>query len=348
MGPGWKPLDWAVWGQGDEGMPKSYINELKEGEPVVSFLAVRKKEIREYEGKPFLRFEFGDKTGRLHATVWEDIDRMKDQVQKGDVAKVKGTVIRYKGALQIKIEKLRKAARKEYDPQDFLRTSEKDKDKVFRDLQAKSKAVKDKHLRELLRLCFSDRTVTERFKTAPGGKLWHHAYLGGLMEHTEAVMEICDLAATLYPLADRSLLLAGALLHDIGKIDTYECTAFIEYTDIGRLQGHVIIGARMVEEQIGKIAGFSEELKLRLLHLMLSHHRELRYGSPVVPMTLEALILAHANEMDMRAGAFTHIIETEKEPGSSWSRWVNLIDRYIYFGESVPATEEEPDAEQRD
>jgi 3'-5' exoribonuclease len=324
-------------------MPKPYIDELKEGQSVTSFFAVRKREVREYDGRPFLVLEFGDKTGRIQATIWEDVDQAKDLVQIGDVAKVKGTVINYKDALQIKVEKLRKASPKEYDLADLLTTSDKDREEVFRALQKRSKTVKDEHLRELLRLCFSDPSVVERFKTAPGGKLWHHAYLGGLLEHTLAVMEICNVAATIYPLVDRSLLLAGALLHDIGKIEAYECTTFIDYTDIGRLEGHVVLSAKFVEKQIAEIAGFSQELKVRLLHLVLSHHRELRYGSPVVPMTLEALVLAYANEMDTRAAAFARVIQAEKEPGHTWSRWVNLIDRYIYFGESPPSIEEEPD-----
>ena len=165
------------------------------------------------------------------------------------------------------------------------------------------------------------------------------------MEHTLAVMEICDVAANLYPSVDRGLLLTGALLHDIGNVEAYECTAFIDYSDIGRLEGHVILGSKIVEEKIAQIADFPEELKLRLMHLMLSHHRELRYGSPVVPMTLEALLLAYANEMDTKAGAFTRIIESERESGATWSQWVNLIDRYLYLGETAG---EEPDAGKSD
>jgi len=322
-------------------MPKAYISDLEEGEPFISFFAVRNKQVRHYEGKPFLVLDLGDKTGRLRGTVWEEADQIKDVVQKGDVAKVKGKVIRYRDALEIRVEKLRKARRKEYDLSDFMRGSDRDAEQVYQLIQKKCSAVKDKHLSALLRQCFSDSDLVEGFKTAPAGKRWHHAYLGGLMEHTLAVMELCDTAATLYPLADRSLLLAGALLHDIGNIEAYECTTFIDYTDIGRLQGHVLLGARLVENKIEQVQGFPEELKLRLMHLILSHHRELRYGSPVVPMTLEALVLAYANELDMKAGAFTRVIEREKESGSTWSQWVNLIDRYIYFGESPQVEEEE-------
>lgn len=325
-------------------MPRPYINQLEEGQSVTSFFVVRRKETREHEGNPYLVLELGDKTGRLQARIWEDVEQARGQVDKGDVAKVKGTVVRYRDTLQIRVDKLRRASPKEYDRRDLLRTSDRDAEEVFGALQRKTEVVKDPQLRALLGLCFSDPGVVERFKTAPGGKRWHHPYLGGLMEHTLAVVELCDAAAAVYPLVDRSLLVAGALLHDIGNIQAFSYDLLIEYTDVGRLEGHIALGAKLVEDLIGRTEGFPEELKFRLLHLVLSHHRELKQGSPVVPMTLEALILAYANETDIKAAGFAHVIESQKEPGQTWSRWVNLMDRFIYFGEGAPPTEEEPDA----
>jgi 3'-5' exoribonuclease len=171
---------------------------------------------------------------------------------------------------------------------------------------------------------------------APGGKLWHHAYLGGLLEHTIAVVELCRTMAGIYPMVNRDLLMTGAILHDIGKIEEYGYgRGFIDFTDEGRLWGHISIGAQCVRaaiEELEREDGFPEELKTQVVHLILSHQGELEHGSPVLPQTLEAMILYYADEMDSKANALKHIIERDAKSGRTWSQYINLLDRFIYIG----------------
>jgi len=183
----------------------------------------------------------------------------------------------------------------------------------------------------------------EKLKVAPGGKLWHHSLVGGLLKHTLLVTELCEKAASMYRLVKRDLLLAGALLHDVGKLTQYKTEGFIDYTDEGRLIGHVVSGYDILSKKIEKIKDFPPSLSLQLKHLILSHQGELELASPVVPQTIEAIILHYADQMDAKADAFTRIIEKHKALGEKWSSWVPLIRRYIYAGEKdlAPLEQEE-------
>lgn len=314
-------------------MAKTYIGDLKAGQALTDFFALREKKVKEYNDKPYLVLELGDKTGRLSAVAWENFEQINQVVEKEDVVKVRGTVTTFRDTLQIKIDRIRKADRSEYELRDFLPETEKDRGKLLQSLRGKMETITSPSLKEAMSLCFDDPDLLERFCEAPAGKLWHHPYLGGLLEHTVAVATLCELAAEQYDLVDRDLLISGAILHDIGKIREYRWTTFIDYSDEGRLIGHVVIGDRMVSELMDRIEGFPEELRKKLSHLVLSHHGKKEYGSPVVPMTTEAIILYYADEMDAKMGAFERIIEREREPHKRWSSWVRLMERFIYFGE---------------
>jgi 3'-5' exoribonuclease len=194
-------------------------------------------------------------------------------------------------------------------------------------------SIKNRELRKLLELLIADSSLVEGLKKTPGGKLWHHAYVGGLLEHTLKVVQICEKAASMYELVNRDLLITGALAHDIGKISAYSARGFFDYTDEGRLVGHIVSGDEIIDRKIQAIEGFPSDLALQLKHLILSHQGQLEFASPVVPQTIEAIILHYADEMDAKADAFTHIIKTQKSKGKRWSDWVHLINRYIYLGE---------------
>jgi 3'-5' exoribonuclease len=159
------------------------------------------------------------------------------------------------------------------------------------------------------------------------------------------VVEFCEKAADLYELVDRDLLITGALLHDIGKIYTYSITGFIDFTDEGRLLGHIVSGDELIRDKIKKVEDFPEELTLQLRHLILSHQGQLEFASPVVPQTLEAIILYYADEIDAKAGAFTEIITRDRQGriGKKWSDWIPLISRYIYLGEEKADNSSESD-----
>jgi 3'-5' exoribonuclease len=314
-------------------MKKFFVKDLKAGMEFSEIFVLRKKELKEYDGQKFLKLELGDKTGRIDGVLWEEAQRFYTKAEIGEVIRVKGTALTYREALQIKIDTLQKTGPEEVDPKDFLPSTEKDLDLLFEKFKNTKDSIENPFLRKLLDLFGDDFDLMQRFKVAPGGKLWHHSYLGGLLEHTLNVVDLCTQAAKLYELMDKDLLIAGALLHDIGKISQYQVSSFIDYSDEGRLVGHVVSGYELVSRKIEQIKDFPEELSLHLKHLILSHQGELELASPVVPQTMEAIILHYADEMDAKAGAFAHIIKKQKTLGKKWSDWIPLIKRYIYFGE---------------
>jgi 3'-5' exoribonuclease len=321
-------------------MKTLFVADLKPGKEVTEFFVLRKQEIRDtVEGKRFLKLELGDRTGRIDGVVWDNADQIYESAQTGDVVKIKASVTTYREMPQLKVERLRKAKEEEIDLSDFLPASETDLDSLYDQFQKIALTVQNPHLRGLLELLLKDSSVTDKLKVAPGGKLWHHAYVGGLLEHTLRVVGICEKAASMYELVDRDLLITGALIHDIGKISSYSARGFFDYTDEGRLIGHIVTGDEMIDRKIQMIGDFPSELALRLKHLVLSHQGQLEFASPVVPQTLEAIILHYADDLDAKADAFSHIIKTQKSKGKRWSDWVNLINRYIYLGEEEEAEE---------
>ncbi len=314
-------------------MKTLFVKDLKPGLEVVEFFVLRKKELKEYNGQRFLKLELGDRSGRIDAVVWDNLDQFYDQAETGEIVKVKGWVSTYKEAPQLKIDKMRKAKAEEIDLADFLPRSDRDLNLLYEDFKDIAQTVKNPHLRRLLDLLTEESFLMEGLKRAPGGKLWHHARLGGLLEHTLKVVSICQKAAEMYDLVDRDLLITGALLHDIGKVNSYSAGGFFDYTDEGRLLGHIVSGDELIHAKIQKIPDFPQELALKLKHLILSHQGQLEFASPVVPQTIEAIILHYADELDAKADAFSHIIKTQKTRGKKWSDWVHLIDRFIYLGE---------------
>ncbi len=317
-------------------MKNIWVKDLKPGTEITDFFVLRKKELKEYNGQKYLKLELGDPSGRIDAVLWEKAEEAYTEAETGEIVKVKGTAITYREGLEIKIEKIRKAKEEECDPMDFLPKSRMDLGLLFEDFKGKAGSLENPHLKRLLNLILEDEKLVQRLKIAPAAKLWHHSYLGGLLEHTLKVVEFCEKAAALYELVNRDLLISGALLHDIGKIYTYSLSGFIDYTDEGRLLGHIVSGDELINEKIKKIEGFPQELALQFRHLILAHQGQLEFASPIVPQTLEAVILYYADEMDAKAGAFSDIINRELQQGregKKWSDWVPLIRRYIYLGE---------------
>jgi 3'-5' exoribonuclease len=314
-------------------MKTLFVKDLKPGLEVTEFFVLRKKELKEYDGQKFLKLELGDKSGRIDAVLWDNINQAYDQAEVGEMVKVKGWVTTYKEMPQLKVDKIRKAKDGEIDLVDFLPVTDRDFNLLFDDFKNIVQTIEDSYLKRLLELLSEDFSLMERFKRAPGGKLWHHAKIGGLLEHTLKVVSICEKAAQMYDLVDRDLLITGALVHDIGKVSSYSADGFFDYTDEGRLLGHIVSGDELIDRTIQKIPGFPQDLALKLKHLILSHQGQLEQASPVVPQTIEAIILHYADELDAKADAFSHIIKTQKIKGKKWSDWVHLINRFIYLGE---------------
>ena len=311
------------------------IKDLKPGDKFVAFFILRKKAIRTKfnSDEIYLSLELGDASQRINGTVWEKPQEVYEAIELGDIMKVKATAIHFKDKLHLNIEKIRKAEESdEFDIKELVPVVDKDRDALLSHLDELIAGVENSYLKELLKLVFTDSEIRQQFKDAPGGKLWHHNYLGGLLEHTLSVTDIADRVGQMYPNIKRDLLIAAGLLHDIGKISSYTYKTLIDFTDDGRLVGHIVIGAQMVKDKIREIKDFPKDLEMELTHLILSHQGKLEHASPVVPMTLEGLILYYADEIDSNANAYQRITKREKEPGRKWSSYVSLINRYLYFG----------------
>lgn len=315
------------------------IQNLTPGDQITTFYIVRKVDLKtRKDGVPYLHMEFGDSTGRITAMVWNDAQEIFGQIKVGQIAKIMGHVNEYRNNRQINIEKIRAASSEDnIKVEDFLPQGDFDIDELMQQFEDVLSSITNPHLKLLLDKLFSQEGVKEKYFKAPGGKLWHHAYVGGLLQHTLAIIGICETAVKYHPACDRDLVIAGALLHDIGKLDEYRCDqGFFDFTDEGRLWGHISIGGQMIRkliEEIEEESEFPSDLKKKLIHLILSHQGELDHGSPVVPMIPEAMILYYADEMDSKVNALEHIVKRESGEGNHWSKFVNLIDRFIYLGE---------------
>ncbi|MDZ7264164.1 MAG: HD domain-containing protein [candidate division KSB1 bacterium] len=318
-------------------MTQKLIASLAPGDNVLSFFMVRKKEIKQQKisKEVYLSLELGDCSGRIHGSLWNDASAISKTIQVGDVVKVKGKVITFMEKNHIAIDKIRKAHPNDnIEMESFLPQFPGSIDTLRNNLQQRLEHVNEPDLKKLVQTFLQDQRFMAQFCKAPGGKLWHHAYLGGLLEHSFSVMEICRYLCAHYGRSvNADVVTTAAFLHDIGKIQEFSLNGFIDYSTSGRLLGHVVLGANLVQAKIAELGDFSESLKEQLIHCLLSHHGQKERGSPVVPMTLEALILSYADDLDSSVAAFQRIMSREKEPGKIWSNYVNLIDRFIYLGE---------------
>ncbi len=315
------------------------LEDMTPGESFVKYLVVRRKDLKEWEGKIRLEMELGDISRKLPAVLWDDVENLYRELSKGDVVKVKGVITTFRGSPQIRIEKIRKAKPDEYAPQSFIRETPCDRRELFQVIRGTIEEITDNYLKELLNRFFKDHDFLKKFGNAPGGKAWHHVYLGGLLEHTVGVLTICRAATEEYDDINRDLLFTGAILHDIGKIEEYCTTTEIEFSDEGRLIGHIIQGDRMIRDRASGIESIPEKHLMLLSHLILSHHGVKEFGSPVEPMTAEAFILYYADEMDSKHNAFRRIKEKKVNESRTWSEYVNLMNRFFYLDNRIESSE---------
>ncbi|MEW5924847.1 MAG: HD domain-containing protein [Candidatus Zixiibacteriota bacterium] len=308
------------------------IKDFVISDTVTAFVAVRRKDVKEYNGNTYISFEFGDASGRIQAVWWEPDQSAIEELEEGDIVKIKGTVSQYRGKPQLKVVKLRPAKPEEYNLADLLPHSQFTKDELKGKILSMTERVENSYIRKLLDSFWNDTEFFENYLGAAGGKLWHHAFIGGLAEHSLNVTELCLDISNKYQFLDRDLLIFGGLFHDMGKMYQYKITSFIDYSDEGRLIGHISMADALVTKKAGEIESFPPNLLMKLRHLILSHHGQVEYASPVVPQIPEAFVLYYVDEVDAKMGAIERI--REKTGGTGWSEFVNLIGRHLYFGEN--------------
>jgi 3'-5' exoribonuclease len=313
-------------------MKKNYITQMKSGEIVDDIFMLSEKVLsQKRDGAHYLNVVLSDKTGNIKGVVWDNVDQIKDQAVQGDFVRVKGSVNEYKGTSQIIIQELDAQPRENVNPADFIPSTKRNTENMLDQLIQITDTIETVYLKELLNLFWNDGDFVDKFKTAPAAKKMHHAYLGGLLEHTLSLTVLANKVAGHYGGIDRDLLLTGAVLHDIGKVKEFEYAYRIDYSDSGRLINHIVIGLEMIGEKIAEIKEFPDDAVLMLKHLIVSHHGTREFGSPEPPKTLEAVLLNYLDEIDSKINGIREFMESQETDGN-WTGYHRLLERFFYKG----------------
>src|SRR5512146_564391 len=317
-------------------MDKIWVKDVKEGDrPKSVFLVGRKAIPTSKSGKTYLSVTFHDKTGELEARAFEKIEELAALFEEKDLVEVEGIVGTFQGKPQLKIETVAKVDPATHDAAEFVwvpppepKKPEKPAegspaDALWGALLGLVGAIADKHVRELVMAFVEDEDVAQRLRRSAAAKTVHHAYAGGLLEHTVSCLKLAHRLADHYPQVDRDLLVAGAFFHDIGKIRELSLEKNAEYSDEGRLVGHVVMAAQWIHDKARR-TGVPRELEHQIVYIVLAHHGRQEYGSPRPPMTLEAAIVHYIDDLDSRVNSWLNLMG--REGGSR--RWTNSDNVY--------------------
>jgi 3'-5' exoribonuclease len=319
-------------------MPRRYITQLGERENVDEVYVVSEKQLRtNRNGNLYLQVRLADRTGSLNAMLWNANDAVYGSFNNGDFLRVKGMSQFHNGNLQIILQKFDVVDPKTVDEADFITLAATDVDRLAGRMQQMLRAMRNVHLRELAEVFLMDEEFMGKFSAAPAGVKNHHAYRGGLLDHVVSLMELCMIVAPRYRDVDPDLLLMGAFLHDMGKIDELTYERDLGYSDEGQLLGHVVIAVGILNDKIReaeKLSGeaFPVELKLRLQHMIVSHHGEYEFGAPKLPMTLEAVALHYLDTLDAKLFSLGQLIKDDVNTDSNWTPFQPNLQRKLYKG----------------
>ena len=318
------------------------ITQLEKNDSVDHYLLVRKADVRlTKSNKEFLSLDLGDTSGSISCNVWDNVDSIFSEIKSGNIVKVKGSIEEYQGNLQIRVYSIKIVNETEgISPTDFLPHSKRDIAVMQKEFEERLNKISNEYLKSLLKLIFTDENF-ENYSKVPAGKSWHHSYVHGLLEHTLEIIRICDLMCDIHPEINRDLLISGAMMHDFGKTEELNFEKNFDYTDKGKLLGHIVISAMLVNEKAKEIKDFPEELKNLLIHIILSHQGKLEYASPVVPKTLEAITLYQADELSAKVNAYKNAITSDSRGESKWTKYISLISTELYNHGLTPEAEEE-------
>ncbi len=328
-------------------MPKLYISEIKPSQDVASLFVATDKQLRTARnGNPYLSLKLSDKTGDIPGRMWEKAAEASTVFRSGDVIFVRGKSELYQEKLQLNIAEILPVPAGGSDPSDFLPVCPYDRDVLFDQLQKLLANISEGPIRKLCAGFLSDEPLMARFRICPAAKSMHHAYIGGLLEHTVSVITLIYRICNHYPDLDRDLLLIGAFLHDIGKIEEFVYETHIGYSDAGRLVGHMVLGTQMLEEKIRTIDGFPEETALLIKHLILSHHGEAQFGAVKLPASKEAIALHFADDLDAKMNAVRRILAGSGDDESTWTGYDTMFGRHFFRG--FPRNDEPDESREND
>lgn len=320
-------------------MKQQFIKAIKAGDLVEDVFVLQEKTLgRKKDGNSFLNVTLADRTGRLRGVMWENADETSLAVASAEFVRVRGNASEYQGRPQVVIQVMEMFPSQDAAPTDFIPSTPRNADAMFDRLIKIADRIQNPHLKRLLSAFWNDEGFVAAFKTAPAGKKMHHAYLGGLLEHTLSMSILVDRLAGHYSGLDMDALLTGAILHDIGKIREFEYSYKIEYSDEGRLLTHILIGCQMLDEKLQTLDGFPPDLAMTLKHLIVSHHGTREFGSPEPPKTIEAVLLNHIDDMDAKVNGIREFMAAH-DPDKTWTPHHKLLGRQFYRGAPREETE---------
>lgn len=320
----------------DDSLKTSFIEEFSLGQTIESAFVLTRVSLRESKNGFFLSMRLGDRSGKIDAVMWNIERSFGETFHEGNLVTLTGKVNEYQNQLQLVVSTMELVRDpSELDPRSFLPASPFPYETLVKQFDTEIKAIQDNDCRTVLEAFRNDEVIWHKFSHAPGAKLWHHPYIHGLLEHTLSVITLAKTIGAHYDGIDVDLLITGAIFHDCGKMDEFVYDYRVDYSTDGRLMGHIFMGAALLERLIARIPDFPEEKRRRLVHMVLSHHGEKDKGAVVVPMTLEACLLHHIENMDAQMAAFQREMSKPEHMEREWTGYVNLIERYLYRGPTV-------------
>jgi len=329
-------------------MKKIFIKDIKERDRVKDVFLVARKDIGiSKAGKPYLNLRFMDSSGAIDARAWDNAEAIAKGFETGDIVMARGYALSYRGVIQLNISSIEKIPEEKSSPADFLPSSRFKPEEMMERLDKIIASLENPSVKALMEDIFQDSDVRKRFQIAPAAKAMHHAFIGGLIEHVLPICSIVDFVVKHYSCdleINRDILLAGAILHDIGKIYELSYTSAFDYTDEGKLIGHITIGVELINKKAAEIPDFPENILMAIKHLILSHHGVLEYGSPKRPKMAEAVVLAFLDDMDAKVAAL-RVMTEDCEEGANWTPYQRMFERPIYTGLIGEITEEEKPTE---
>jgi len=317
-------------------MTRRFINQLGENENIDQVFIANGKQLRpNRQGNLYLQVSLSDRSGIVNAMQWNANQTVYDSFENGDYVIAQGTTQFFNGNLQIIVQKLTKADPARVDEAEFHVLSNESIGQLLVQLRQFVDSISNVQLKSLACFYLDNDELTSKLSQAPAGVKNHHAYQGGLLHHVVSLMELVDVVAPKYPDVDRDLVLIGVLLHDLSKIDELSYQKGFEYTDEGQLVGHLVMGVELLGKMIRdwEVANsdvFPNDLAIQLKHLIVSHHGEYEYGSPKLPMTLEAVMLHFLDNMDAKLFQFSQAMSSEANPDSQWTPYIASIGRKLY------------------
>jgi len=313
-------------------MKKTFVENISPGDTIEDEFSLVEKTVRQKrDGSQYLNVVLADRSGQIKGVVWDNVPGVAAAAAKGDFVKVTGSVSEYRGTPQMVIKTMTALPSAAVNSTDFLPATDMDVDQLFERLVKITRTFTTPWLKRLFEAFWQDEDFVTCFKKAPAAKRMHHAYLGGLMVHCLSMAVLADKIASHYNGLDRDLLIAGAILHDIGKLREFDYTTTIDYSDEGRLLSHMVIGLEMLDDKLREISDVPREHANLLKHMIVSHHGEPAFGAPEPPKTIEAVVLHYIDDLDSKINAVREFMAKE-DPSQAWTSYHRLLGRHFYMG----------------